>query len=143
MTVTQRNKDTPVLTFPSSCAKTHSPLLTQPAPSVMCGFYPQPYLLCVCSSAWTTMNATAAYLICNDSHTGGRMQMPAVMCLLPTADAWCLPVGEGLRWGGVEGEQEACPQCGHGQGWRPRMWHPPWSIRTPSVVSSGLPVSCC
>ena len=53
--VTQRNKDTPVLTFPiqdTHPMPRHTPRQqTQPVPSVMRGFYPQSYLLFVCSFA--------------------------------------------------------------------------------------------
>ena len=50
-----------------------------------------------------------------DSHTGGRMQMPAVTCLLLTPDISCLPGGWGAEDGGrTEGEQEACPRRSRG-----------------------------
>lgn len=95
-----------------SCAKT-LPLLTQPAPSVMCGFYPQPYLLCVCSSAWTiTMNATAAYLICNVTVT----LVVECKCLQSCACCQLLTLGA-CRWGegcsmgrGGRGTGSMCPQ---------------------------------
>lgn len=80
-------------------------------------------------------NCSLSNLQC-DSHTGGRMQMPAVMCLLPTADAWCLPVGGRLKMGrGGRGTGSMCPQwsrvgleaqdVGSSQAYA----HPQWSLQ--------------
>lgn len=80
-------------------------------------------------------NCSLSNLQC-DSHTGGRMQMPAVMCLLPTADAWCLPVGGRLKMGrGGRGTGSMCPQWSQAGleaqdvGSSRAYAHPQWSLQ--------------
>ena len=73
---------------------------TQPVPSVMRGFYPQSYLLFVCSFAWTTMNATAAYLICNVTVT----LVVECKCLQSCACCQLLTLGACCGGGGVQAE---------------------------------------
>ena len=94
VTVTQRNKDTPVLTFPILlCQDTLPP--TDAACPLCDAWFLSSALLALCVQLCLDdheCNCSLSNLQC-DSHTGGRMQMPAVMCLLPTADAWCLPGG--------------------------------------------------